>query len=323
MPEAHSAALFTARCKVDQRAGNRRRRANGHRRRAHHRVVQLTHRQRPHQQVNTLRTDWFAAGGHVIQRLGDKRHFRGVLTLGCVFKPVNQAHAQRTVCADGFEHGQGFRVAVDVVLQFSPGVPHVPCIDEDRRNARIDQGHVQSAHARYFQIIHQITGRKHRAARPFFVRRRIEELKLHLSGRKRYAIQLKITGFLHRAVGYRHMSNNRFTDVGLPDSHYRDAVLRDARRIHQTAADGKRADRSREVAAVAAPVDKRFVDGDLAKQVVHIVIGVGTFAHDYGFAGAGGRGAHTVDLFFIRVGAADNAQQQGISRGTRHLSNRR
>ncbi len=33
-----------------------------------------------------------------------------------------------------------------------------------------------------------------------------------------------------------------------------------------------------EVAAVAAPIDKRFVDRYLAEKVIHIVIGLGRFA---------------------------------------------
>ena len=150
MAKAHCAAQLATGRQVDQRARYRGRRANRNRCRAHHRVVQFAHRQGPHQQIHVLRLDHLAARRHVLCRACNKGHFRGVLTLGSVVQMSNQTHAQRTVCPNGFEQRQCFRVAVDVVLQLRAGVTHITRIDENRRNARIDHGHIQRAHTRHF-----------------------------------------------------------------------------------------------------------------------------------------------------------------------------
>ena len=61
-------------------------------------------------------------------------------------------------------------------------------------------------------------------------------------------------------------------DIGLPDANDGHAVLRNALGRNQTH-EWRRADGSAQVAAVARPVHKRLIDGDLAEQIVHIVIG--------------------------------------------------
>ncbi|MNY33124.1 hypothetical protein D3C86_1673870 [compost metagenome] len=43
------------------------------------------------------------------------------------------------------------------------------------------------------------------------------------------------------------------------------------------------------------------------------MISLDALRQDHGFAGAGGRAAHAVDLLVVRIGAADHAQQQGIA----------
>jgi hypothetical protein len=60
---------------------------------------------------------------------------------------------------------------------------------------------------------------------------------------------------------------------------------------------------------------KGLVDGDLAKQVVHIVPGPRAARQDHGLAGARRGVAQAVDLLAIRVGAAQHAQQQAVARG--------
>ena len=146
---------------------------------------------------------------------------------------------------------------------------------------------------------------------------------MHFGRREGHAIELEITGFLHRTCGDRYMGNNGLADIGLPDTHHRRAVLRNARGIHQTTADRERAHRRRQVAAVTAPVHERLVDGDLTEQVIDVMVRAQAFADDYGLAGAGGGRAHAVDLFFVRIGAANHAQQQGITGCARHLSHGR
>ena len=70
----------------------------------------------------------------------------------------------------------------------------------------------------------------------------IKKLNLYFSGRKGYAIQLKITGFLHFTIGNRYMSNNGFFNIDLPNTYGTDTVLRDFIRCHQTIRNRKRAD---------------------------------------------------------------------------------
>ena len=305
MTKTHGATQLTTRRQIDQRARNCRRRADGYRSGAHHGVVQLAHRQGPHQQIHILRSHRLAAGRHIGHWRRNKGNLGCVLTLGGIFKLVDQAHAQCTVSTDGFEHGQGFGVAVDVVLQLCTGVANIPRIDKNRRDPGVDHRHVQGAHSRHFKIVHQVAGREHRTACTLFIRCRVEKLQLHFGCRKSHAIQFEVTGFLHGTVCDRYMGNDGLADIGLPDTHHRRAVLRDTAGIHQTAADRERAHGRRQVAAVAAPVYKRLVDRDLTEQIVDVVIGVQAFAQDHGFAGAGRRRPHAVDLFFVGVGAAD------------------
>ena len=119
------------------------------------------------------------------------------------------------------------------------------------------------------------------------------------------------------------MGNDGFANVGLPDTHLRHAVVRHPRSIHQSVADSEGPDGRRQVAAVAAPVDKCLVNGDLAKQVVDVVIGPAAARHDHGFAGAGTGATHAINLFGVGVGAADDAQQQGVTGGASLLCPRR
>jgi len=96
-------------------------------------------------------------------------------------------------------------------------------------------------------------------------------------------------------------------------------VPRDALGVDEAVGDGVGADRRRQVAAVAAPVDEGLVDRDLAEQVVDVVVRAGALRHDHGLAGARGGAAHAVDLLAVGVGAADHAHQQLVARFARHL----
>ncbi|MPN33368.1 hypothetical protein SDC9_180854 [bioreactor metagenome] len=79
---------------------------------------------------------------------------------------------------------------------------------------------------------------------------------------------------------------------------------------------GAGADGSTQVATVAAPVHKRLIDGNLAEQIVHIVIGTCALAEYHAFAGGGRCIAHAVNLFAIGVGAAQGAQKDGVANRT-------
>ena len=82
---------------------------------------------------------------------------------------------------------------------------------------------------------------------------------------------------MYGTIGHRHMSNNRFADIGLPNPDGCDPILWDAGRIDQTVADAKRANGRGQVAAITAPVDKGLVDRHLSKKIVNVVIGARAF----------------------------------------------
>jgi hypothetical protein len=171
-------------------------------------------------------------------------------------------------------------------------------------------------------LVDQPAGGKHRAAAVFVVRCGIQKLQLHLGGRKSHPIELEITGLLDLAGGDRYMGDDGPGDVDLPDTHGGDAVPGNARRVDQALADREGPDRRRQVAAIAAPVDERRVDGHLAELVVDIVPGLLAAREDHRLAGAGGRAAHAIDLLGIGVRAADHPQQQGIASRARTLCRR-
>ncbi len=158
---------------------------------------------------------------------------------------------------------------------------------------------------------------KHRAALLAVVGR-IEEFQHDLRRREGHPVQLEVAGFLHLTIADRHMGDDGFLNIGLPDTHHTHAVFRDTRRVKQTGMNGKRTDTGRQVAAVAAPVDEGLVDGDLAVEVVDVVVRLAAARQDHALAGAGGGAAHAVDVRGIGVGAADHAHEQPVARLARH-----
>ncbi|MNP62571.1 hypothetical protein D3C76_1578660 [compost metagenome] len=75
-----------------------------------------------------------------------------------------------------------------------------------------------------------------------------------------------------------------------------------------------------EVAAVAAPVHEGLVDGDLAVEVVHVVIGLLAFGEDHALGGGGGGAAHAVHVGRVGIRAADHAHEQRIAGRAWHLA---
>ena len=229
-----------------------------------------------------------------------------MLAIGGFLDVLDQPHLRGAVGADGFEHGQGFRIGINVVLEFGALGPDVFAIDEDGWYAGIDHGGVQGAHARHLQVVHQVAGGEHGA----FAIGRVHEFHLDFRRGEGDAIQFEIAGFLYFTVGDGHAGDDGFLDVGLPDAHGADAVFRNSVFGNEATVDGEGTYGSGQVAAVTAPVDKWPVNRDLAEQVVDIVVRPGGLGQDDGFAGAGGSAAHAVDLFLVGVGAADHAQQE-------------
>ena len=243
--------MAPARREVHQRARDGRGRADRHRCRAHHGVMQLAHGQCPDQDVRIAGRHGLAARGNVVGRLGHECDFGRVLALGGFIKMFVEAHAQRAVRAELFEHLPRLCVTGDVVLQFGALVADLGGVAENRRDTRVDHRCPEGAHAGHFQIVNEIARGEHRTAAAFLFSRRIHELDLHFGCWKRHAVELEITRFLHGAVRDRHMRDDGLADVCLPDSHDCGAVLRHTARVDQPVADPEGADRGGQVAAVA------------------------------------------------------------------------
>ena len=62
-------------------------------------------------------------------------------------------------------------------------------------------------------------------------------------------------------------------------------------------------------------MDKGAFEGNLDEEGIDIVFPATAFGQNDGLAGAGCRRTHAIDLLSIRVGAADDAQEQGVARG--------
>ena len=77
----------------------------------------------------------------------------------------------------------------------------------------------ERADARHVELVDEVAGREHRAARTVFVGGRVQELELHFGGREGHAVEFEVAGLLHRAVGHRHVRDDGLADVGLPDAH--------------------------------------------------------------------------------------------------------
>src|SRR5690606_41919549 len=77
--------------------------------------------------------------------------------------------------------------------------------------------------------------------------------------------------------------------------------------------EGEGTSRRRQVAAVAAPVHEWLVDGNLAVEVIHVVIGLAALRQDHAFAGAGGSAAHAVDVRGVGVRTANYTHEQLVA----------
>ena len=175
-------------------------------------------------------------------------------------------------------------VAVDVLTQLGAAVANILGVDEHSRDAGRDHRGLEHPDTGHVKIVDQVAGGEHRTTLLAIVGR-IEELQHDLGGRKGHPIQLEVTGFLHLAIADRHMGDDGFMDIGLPDTHHADAVLRDTRRVNQPGMNGKSPGASRQVAAVATPIDKGLVDRHLTVEVVDIVIRPAAFRKNHALAG--------------------------------------
>ena len=183
-------------------------------------MVQFAHAQGAYQQIDVSGVHGFTAGSGVIGGGRDEGDFRRVRAGGGFGHVVNQAHFQRTVSADFLEFFQHGGIVVDVVLQLFARVAQVGGVQENGRNARVDERGFQTTYVRNVQLVHQVAGRKHTA----FAVGGVEKFDLHFGGGKGNAVQLKISCFQDCAVLHRNMGDDGFADVFLPDFHRADAV---------------------------------------------------------------------------------------------------
>ena len=84
------------------------------------------------------------------------------------------------------------------------------------------------------------------------------------------------------------------------------------RHVNQSFVDGERSNRGREVAAVAAVIDERPIDGDLTKEIVDIHARPRARAYHHHLAERGNAAAHAVELAPVRVGAAEGGEEERV-----------
>src|SRR5690606_31680139 len=144
--------------------GDRRGGADGDRAGAHHRVVELAHRERAHVEVDVGRRDRLAAGGDVATWRGDEGDLGRVLAGGRFGGGGDQPHAQRAGDADRLERGQRGAILVDRRLQLGAVIADIGRIDEDRGDAGGDHRGRQRADAGDLQLVDQVAGGEHRPA---------------------------------------------------------------------------------------------------------------------------------------------------------------
>ena len=261
MAEAHRIAIAAARRQIDQGAGNRCGGCDRDRGGAHHRVMQLAHRQCAHAQVDVVRIDLLAGRRQVVGRRCHEGDLRRVLAARGHRHVGDQAHPHRAVRTDRLEHRKPRGIVVDRRLQLAAGATDIGGIDEDGGDAGVDHRGPQRADARHLEVIDQVPGREQCAAAiAIGLLGGIKELQHDLRRREGHAVQFEVAGFLHLTVAHRHMREDGLADVGLPDPHRAAAVVRHPRRIDQAIGNRERPHRRTQVAAVAAPVDERAVD---------------------------------------------------------------
>ncbi len=76
---------------------------------------------------------------------------------------ADQTHFQRAICADGFKFFQRGGIVVDVVLQLFARVAQVGGVQENGRNARVDERGFQTTYIRHINFVDQIAGWEHTA----------------------------------------------------------------------------------------------------------------------------------------------------------------
>ena len=250
--------------------------------------------------------DWFAAGSGIAFGATYKGHLGGVLA-GCSFcSGVDQAHGQRPRGSDFFKPRQCLTISVDIRLQFRATVAEVVGTDKNGRNARIDHACIKLTDSRDLQCVDYVAGREEGF---IFGIDWLHKVQAYFCRSKGHTVQFEIASFLNPAVADWHMGDNSFVNVGLPYTNFCNAIGRDTCRIHQSSFYRERADRGRQIAAVAAPVDKILVYCHLAKQIVNVMIRLLAGLNDNGFTGAGSGPAHAVDLFFVGIRATNNPLQ--------------
>ncbi len=181
-----------------------------------------------------------------------------MLALQCFFRRADQAHAQRTRHANGFQLLQRHRVIIDIVAKLSALVANVCGVDEYSGNPRRHHRGRQRTDPRHVQLIDRIACGKQR--RILTVIGRVEKFQHNLCGGKGHTVQLKIAAFLHLTIADRHAGNNGFADIGLPDTHLAVAAFRQSRRLNQPGVNGEGPRRRRQIAAIATPIHKGLVN---------------------------------------------------------------
>ncbi len=228
MAEADRLARAAPGSEVHERARHRGCGRDRDRCRAHHRVVQLAHRDRACEQVDVVRAHRLAARREIVLRRRDERDLRRERAPGSRGRVGHQPHAHRARDAQRFELRERRRILVDRGLQFGAIEAERGGVDEYHRHACVDQRRLEAADARQIEFVDELAAREHRAAVLALVGG-IEELERDLGGGECHAVEFEVTGFLHLTPADGHVREDRLADIGLPDAHRAVAVARHAR----------------------------------------------------------------------------------------------
>jgi hypothetical protein len=223
-----------------------------------------------------------------------------VLALGGLGDVLDQAHAHRADGADRLEHGQRL-VAVDRGLQLGAGVAECRGIDEDGRDAGVDQRGLEAPTPGTSSSSTRLPVGNIAPPSPSSSSPGSRNSSCDLGGREGHAVQFEVAGFLHLAVGHRHVRRRwscrcwpaRCARSQMPSRGTRPASTRPLAIANgPTAAD--------RLPQLPLQSTKACVDRHLAVEVVDIVIRHRRRADDHHLAGARRGPAHAVGLLAVR-----------------------
>ena len=292
---------------VDDRAVHRRRHRRAHRHRSGEGPVGVAHGNRPGQHIHVPGLDVPAAAGPVAGRGRDQGDLWCGRTL-CVgvFGTGGQTQQHSPPTADVFEPGLQTPVAVKLGRQTPDISPDLFGPHENSRNGGINYGHADTPAIGQAQLLPGSAGRQQLAAQRAPGLQVFEPDTRPRSGHAVNRIRALNLGL---TVTHRHLGDIAFAGIGRqnPDPGQRLQCR------HQALVNGKRTDRSRDIAAGAAPVNRRAADIDLAEGKRHVAIGMPASADDRHLAEGGNAATEPIDLTAVHIGTTQGGQNNPLA----------